>query len=114
MTHSALSALDFHVLLVLSREDLWGYAILKAVEAQSDGAVTVEIGSLYRVLARLMEAGLVAEADSPPDAPEVHRGRPRRYYRLTEAGLEVARAEAQRLNRVVKVARKLLPDAVRP
>ena len=108
-----LSALDFHVLLVLSAEDLWGYAILKTVEAQSDGVVTVEIGSLYRVLGRLMDAGLVAEANAPADAPETHRGRPRRYYRLSELGLEVARAEAARLRGVMSVARALLPDALR-
>jgi DNA-binding PadR family transcriptional regulator len=109
-----LSALDFHVLLVLSREDLWGYAILKAVEDQSGGLVTIGIGSLYRVLSRLMDAGLVAEADTPADAPEVHRGRERRYYRLTERGLQVANAEAKRLARVVALARDLLPGAVAP
>lgn len=51
-----LSAL-LQVLLVLSKGDLYGYAIMKAVEAQSGGILSPEIGSLYRVLARLVEAG---------------------------------------------------------
>ena len=108
--HAPLSATDFHVLLVLSEGDLYGYAIMKAVEAQSGGAVTPEIGSLYRVLSRLMSEGLVTETDGP--APEEsHRGRPRKYYGLTRRGLESARAEAARLDALVDLARgqDLLP-----
>ena len=46
---AALSATDFHVLLVLAERDLYGYALLQAVEAESGGAVSPDIGSLYRV-----------------------------------------------------------------
>ncbi len=105
-----LSALDFHVLLVLSREELYGYAILKQVEAETDGVVTAEIGSLYRVLNRLMDLGLVEESASPAGAPETHRGRPRRYYRLTAGGRAVVRAEAARLEGVVRLARSVLAE----
>ena len=73
-----LGALDFHVLLVLSEADLYGYAIMKAVEEQSRGAIVPEIGSLYRVIGRLIDQGLVEETDPPRDSPDVHRGRPRR------------------------------------
>lgn len=108
--HTPLSATDFHVLLVLGDGALYGYAIMKAVEEESGGAVTPEIGSLYRVLARLMGEGLVEEAPSP-DADEAHPGRARKYYRLTERGRAVARAEAQRLRNVLGIAarRDLLP-----
>lgn len=101
-----LSALDFHVLLVLARQDLYGYAIMKAVEEQSGGRLCPEIGSLYRVLARLMEEGLVDETDAP-DEPGSHPGRRRRYYRLTRLGARVARAEAVRLGEVLEVARSV-------
>ncbi|HIF21537.1 MAG TPA: hypothetical protein EYQ27_06405, partial [Gemmatimonadetes bacterium] len=37
-----LSATDFHVLMVLAEEDLYGYAIMKAVERESAGAVSPE------------------------------------------------------------------------
>lgn len=110
----ALSPIDFHVLLVLARNDLYGYAILKAVETESRGAVRPEIGSLYRVLGRLMTEGLVEEVPPPGDAPDVHRGRPRRYYRLTVAGRSALEADARRLEGALELARKraLLPDAV--
>lgn len=110
-----LSATDFHVLLVLWDRALYGYAIMKAVEAESGGAVVPEIGSLYRVLARLMGEGLVEEAEAPEEAGP-HPGRARKYYRLTERGRAAARAEAARLRDVLGLAtrRELLPGEGRP
>jgi DNA-binding PadR family transcriptional regulator len=109
-----LSPLDLHVLMVLAGKDLYGYAIMKAVEEESAGALAPEIGSLYRVLARLQGTGLVREADAPGTVPETHRGRPRKYYGITPLGLRVLRAETERLSRVVDRARTLLPDGGRP
>lgn len=106
------SATEFHVLLVLSRGALYGYAIMKAVEDESGGRVRPEIGSLYRVLSRLMTRGLVEETGAPADAREPHPGRDRKFYRLTARGRAVARAEASRLREVLEIARlrKLLPS----
>lgn len=101
-----LSPTDFHVLMVLVDGPLYGYAILKAVEEESEGTVSPEIGSLYRVLARLMEMRLVEEVGPPRgQEDEVHRGRPRRYYRITAAGLAGARAEAGRMRSALELAR---------
>lgn len=100
-----LSALDFHVLVALADADLYGYALMKAVDEQSGGVVSPEIGSLYRVLARLAAEGLVEDAPTPADAESPHPGRPRRYYRLTDRGRGVARDETARLQRAVSVAR---------
>jgi DNA-binding PadR family transcriptional regulator len=100
-----LSATDFHVLMVLTEGASYGYAIMKAVAEQSGGAVSPEIGSLYRVLARLMTAGWVREAKEPAGTPVATRGRDRRYYALTPAGRRVVKQEANRLAEVVSVAR---------
>lgn len=100
------SPLDFHVLLVLAAGDLYGYAILKAVEEESGGVVRPEIGSLYRVLARLLSLELVEEVPPPKAAPEAHRGRSRRYYRLTREGRAALKAEALRLEGAVEIARR--------
>ncbi|HSF16880.1 MAG TPA: helix-turn-helix transcriptional regulator [Vicinamibacteria bacterium] len=107
---SALSPTDFHVLLVLASGDLYGYAILKAVREESSGAVRPEIGSLYRVLARLMSLGLVDEVEAPGNAPAIHRGRTRRYYRLTRRGRDVLASETRRLETAVRIARKRARD----
>lgn len=108
-----LSALDFHVLVVLSAEDLYGYAIMKAVEKNSGGVISPEIGSLYRVLARLMDTGWVREADPAPGSPKTHRGRPRRYYGITSEGLATVRAEVDRLREAVALAEAIVPEAAR-
>lgn len=109
-----LSPLDFQVLLVLAEEDLYGYAIMKAVEEQSGGRLRPEIGSLYRVLARLMGEGFLEETDHPGER-ESHPGRERKYYRLTKGGREVAAAEARRLREVLELAteRRLVARSAR-
>jgi DNA-binding PadR family transcriptional regulator len=109
---SPVSHLDFHVLLVLASESpLYGYAIMKRLEEHPSGPGRIEIGSLYRVLSRLMDGGLAEEAEAPADAPANHRGLPRKYYRITAAGDAAVRAEARRLESVVRLARDLLPEA---
>ena len=101
-----LGPLDFHVLMALADGPSYGYAIRKAVARHSRGAVTPEIGSLYRVLARLMETGRVAEADTPANVRTGTRGQPRRYYALTPEGRAAAHAEAARLAHLVVLARE--------
>lgn len=110
-TSAPLSATDWHVLMALSEESLHGYGIMKAVERDSDGRVSAEIGSLYRILDRLLDQGAVENVARPDDAPAETRGRPRRYYGLTEHGRDVLREEARRLEDTLELARSrsLLP-----
>ena len=91
---------DFHILMVLLEGDLHGYGIMQAVAEQSAGTVQLEVGSLYRLIARMTEGGLVAEVEESRDA-----GDRRRYYRITPFGREVAQVEARRLEVVVRTAR---------
>jgi DNA-binding PadR family transcriptional regulator len=99
-----LKPADFHVLLVLADGPLHGYGIMKAVEQESRGEVKLEVGSLYRLLGRLLQEGLLEMGDDD--------GR-RRDYSLTVFGRKVLKAEAQRLAYLVgRVrARRLLPGA---
>ncbi len=108
-----LSATDYHVLLVLAEEDLYGYGIMKAIERDSSGAFSPEIGSLYRILARLMTSAYVVEVAPPAGSSSDHRGRPRRYYKLTKEGRVALHNESLRLQAVLEVARErqLLTEA---
>ena len=90
-----LSPQDFHVLLVLKDEPRHGYGIVRAAEEQFTGNLGLDIGTLYRIVARLLEHGLVRELD-PKDLPQID-GRKRRFYQATKLGVQVARAEAIRL-----------------
>ncbi len=94
----------FQILLALVDEELHGYAIMKEVVERSEGTVRLGPGTLYGSLKRLLEGGLVAEGGERTD-PEMDDER-RRYYRLTELGLSVARAEARRLDAMVRAARR--------
>lgn len=114
-----LPNLAYHVLLSLTAGPMHGYAIAKETERRTDGRTRPSTGSLYLALTRLEEQGLVEESpEPPPDEPADGR---RRYYRITEAGERVARAESERLAGLVRLAteRRLLdgvfgagPDAV--
>jgi DNA-binding PadR family transcriptional regulator len=107
MNLEGMSILEYHVLLALATGPLYGYAIKAAVETDSDGALAPRAGTLYRVLARLVSAGLVSEAE-PDDEPPPHPGHARRYYALTAAGRRVLAAEARRLKHTAAVAEKRL------
>lgn len=109
-----LSSLEYYVLLALGDGPLYGYAILQAVTAESQGSVSPRAGSLYRVLARLMTWGLLAEAKPDAVAAEPHPGLERKYYELTPAGSRAVMAEARRLRRAADLADKRLglPDGV--
>jgi DNA-binding PadR family transcriptional regulator len=98
-----LSATDFQLLLSLTDGELHGYAIGKSVREASGGRVRIGLGSLYRILARLLSSGLVEKAES--EIGESEDGSKRRKYRLTELGLSVLRAEVNRLSDAVELAR---------
>jgi DNA-binding PadR family transcriptional regulator len=103
-----LTPVAFEILLALADGERHGYSIMREVAHRSNGTVTLHPGTLYRALARLLENGLIAELDERPD-PENDDER-RRYYALTDRGVAVARAEAERLASQVAAAkgRKLL------
>jgi DNA-binding PadR family transcriptional regulator len=104
------SLLEYHVLLSMGNGPLYGYAIKDAVESESAGALSPRAGSLYRVLARLMNAGLVTEA-APESEPSPHPGRARKYYALTDDGRRVLGAEAKRLKEAATLAEERLGSA---
>ncbi len=93
----------FHVLLALAGEDLHGYAILKEVELRTGGEVKLSTGTLYGIIKRLLADGFIVEPRVRPAADEDDERR--RYYRLTVQGRGVAAAEAERLEKVVALAR---------
>jgi DNA-binding PadR family transcriptional regulator len=101
----------FHILLALSNGERHGYGIMKQVEVDSQGKVTMGAGTLYGSLKRMLDAGLVKESDKRVD-PEMDDER-RIYYQLTGVGAKALAAELERYKRIVSLAqeRKLYPRA---
>src|SRR6478752_2604625 len=93
----------FHILVALSEGERHGYAIMRQVAEDTDGALQLGPGTLYGCLKRMLAAKLIEESDERPD-PELDDER-RRYYRITNFGERTVRAEAQRLAASVSAAR---------
>jgi DNA-binding PadR family transcriptional regulator len=100
----------FLVLTALAGGPMHGYGLVQDVTRISEGRVRLHTGTLYAVLDRLREAGLVAV-----DREEIVESRLRRYYALTDAGAERLAAEAERMQRnaiaAVSRLRVLRPEA---
>jgi DNA-binding PadR family transcriptional regulator len=101
----------FQVLIALADGEKHGYAILKEVARRTDGEVKLSAATLYTIIRRFVQEGVIAESAERPD-PALDDER-RRYYRLTAFGRDVARAEAARMETVLGMARakKLIPKA---
>jgi DNA-binding PadR family transcriptional regulator len=112
-TFLPLTPVAFEILLALADGERHGYSILQEVESRSGGAISLHAGTLYRALARLLESDLIEElAESPDPSSGDER---RRYYRLTQRGVSVARAEVARLEGQLAAARtRRLLKGVRP
>ena len=93
----------FHILMAVSDDDRHGYAIIQEIAARTSGALRLSAGTLYRSIQRMIEQDLIVEVHERP-APELDDER-RRYYRITTFGAAVARAEARRLQQLVRLAR---------
>ncbi|WP_020575884.1 PadR family transcriptional regulator [Actinopolymorpha alba] len=80
--------LDLLVLAALTNGESYGYKIAKTLD--SAGLGQIRGGTLYPVLNRLEEAGLVAAEFRASE-----RGPGRRYYSLTPRGLETLREQGE-------------------
>jgi len=97
--HLPLNPRVFALLLALLERPAHGYRLKQAVEERSGGAVTIDPGSLYRMIAKLVDEGVVEEA--APPAGEAREDARRRYYAVTELGRRLAAAEAGRLRHLL-------------
>jgi len=101
LSHLPLREPTFFILLSLSPGPKHGYAILKEVEALSDGRVRLSTGTLYGAIKRLLEDGWIRRVNDPqPNNTQ----RERKPYTLTELGRRVLTAEIDRLRKLVDVA----------
>jgi DNA-binding PadR family transcriptional regulator len=97
-----LRPVEFHILLSLAAGERHGYGIIQDAEARGETSVP-DVGTLYRALRRMEDQGLIgaSERRQAPDAGDERRN----YYRITPFGLGVARAEARRMEALMRAAR---------
>ena len=87
-----------YILLALASKEKHGYAIRKFVEEETNGQIQIRIGSLYSLLHRLLENGLIEESNKKDFE---HGNSRRRQYRLTRLGREVLTIETKRLKEIL-------------
>ena len=96
-----LTETTFFIVLSLAAGPKHGYAIMKEVEALSEGRVTLSTSTLYGGLKRMLEGGWIERVPDPqPDDSD----RERKAYQLTQLGRRILRAETERLRRLANVA----------
>jgi DNA-binding PadR family transcriptional regulator len=82
-----------------------GYAVLERVRDMTGGSVRLTVGTLYGVLDRLADEGLIRRAGS-----EIVRGRARNYFEITETGSAAVQAEAERMAAAAEAVRGAVLD----
>lgn len=71
------------LLSLLKTEDMYGYQMVQEIQRISDGRLSLQEGSLYPVLYRLQEQGLISE-----NRVLVGKRMMRNYYHLEPVGVQ--------------------------
>ena len=101
-----LTPVVLNVLLALADGERHGYGIMLEVRERTGGKVRLGPGTLYGAIKRLKEGGVIEESTEGPDPGEAPDDERRRYYRLTGFGVRVLAAEVERLDTLVRAARR--------
>jgi len=95
--------LDLLILQTLARGTLHGYGIALSIKRASDEVLTVEEGSLYPALQRLLLQGAVKAEWRKTDT-----NRRARYYTLTAAGRKQLGIERSEFDQVIAAIGRVL------
>ena len=76
------------ILSILASGESYGYAIIQRIEALSDGVLSWEDSTLYPVLHRMENDGLLESSWR-----KAENGRKRKYYAITTKGLKALDSE---------------------
>jgi len=90
-----LTPVEYHILIALVDTERHGYAILKDIEDRTKGTLKLGFATLYRTIRRMVDDKLLVETEGGDRALQVDDPR-RKYYCMTELGIQVLRSEALR------------------
>ena len=102
MPNPALTEAVYYILLSL-QEPLHGYGIIQNVDKLSGGRVRLAAGTLYGALNTLLDKGWIRALENEADSRK-------KEYRITEAGLDVLKAEVQRLRELLENGMRILGE----
>lgn len=96
------SSLTPLVLMILRRQESYGYQIIQELKDKSQGELEVAEGTLYPVLKKMELKNWIQGEWKKADS-----GRERRYYNLTEKGLKELNTQYLQLNFINDLINKL-------
>ena len=102
---AALTPQAFHILIALADRDQHGYGMMQDVAARTGGKLRLSAGTLYGLVKRLLEDGLIIELRESQRPEKSQDDERRRYYRLTPLGRKAAKAEVNRMAELLEQAR---------
>jgi transcriptional regulator len=105
--HLLTGTLDLLILSVLEEGAHHGYGVARRIEDLSGGALTVEEGSLYPALRRMVEGGYIAA-----DWGVSENNRRARFYRLSSLGRTRLAAETKDWRRFSEGVNRVLGNGV--
>jgi transcriptional regulator len=94
------------ILKILTRAPLHGYGIAQSIKRTSDDVLTVEEGSLYPALQRLLLHGWVKA-----EWRRTETNRRARFYTLTAAGRKQLGLEVSQFRQMMAAIGRVLQDA---
>ena len=94
------------ILLLLKKNDLYGYQIVRELAAQTDGIITTQEGAIYPAMYLLSSEGYISERKVL-----VKEKRFRIIYHLEPAGEEYLKEQIDEYEKVVGVMKRLIDQA---
>jgi len=92
------------VMSLLSRSEMYGYEIIKALQQESDGYFDLKEGTLYPILYRMEERKYVKSQWLQKDKSKP----PRNYYSITKAGKKALNEAIKEFHNMVDSTEKIL------
>ena len=99
---NAFFNMEMLVLLVLKKQECYGYEIANYMKEQTDGIIDMNLGTLYPVLYRLVNDGCITGTD------RIEGLRMRVYYHLEPKGEEVLKTLCDKYQSWVSAIKKLM------
>lgn len=100
-------ALDLVVLETLSRGQSYGYELIQNIKLKTDGAFDLKEGTIYPLLYRLEDQGLIYSSFKATTT-----SKPRRYYKLTNEGKKILKVQKLQFISFFKAMKGILSSYV--
>ncbi len=96
-------SLQLCVLALLSREPMYGYQLIKTLKEESDGYFDLKEGTLYPILYRMVDKGILKD-----EWLQVDNKPPRKYYTMTAKGKKHLEKVKQEFELMVAASNEIL------